>query len=1203
MIGSKRIISILLVGIILLGAIPMNVLATKTDVPTYAAYVWNEGANSSITKYASYKEAWNSLKGTVCITMLSDWKTDTLLTVPEKANITVYMNGFSIDRGLTSGKDSGEVFLVKNKSTLKIYGEKEGTEVTQLTKSTIKGGFNKNGGGGIHIQEEAEVYLYGVSVKGNATSDKNGGGGVRIQGESSLLYMDSFSVISENKSQNGNGGGICVRGEKSSIEGGTVENNTTGESGGGISINAKSCSIDSTVIKNNTAGSGKKGGGIYFAEDCGCSVVGCNISGNKVNKGKGGGIYVDGNGGSLSYCDIQSNTADVGGGVYIDVGDSLDLSGKITVKNNTADYNADYANMFLATTSGKAAYISGYPSDGELHISWDKNVRKGNIIKLSNEKGSYSVRHIKSDIEGYYIYWSWSTKDKKNDRLLRASTTNYSTELPHDSVDVEFSKRYSVKKSGYNGEYDLQEGIFTYRSMKQQNLDAVYYYSDGYFSQTPDNYNESLSTMSLALTMSAFNPRKTEFDNTMHNDGYANMFRNAKLLLSDLGFESDNVYISDSFTKEPTKNSIAYIMGAKELSFSDENNKPYILLPIAVRGAGYGSEWTSNVTLGTSGEAQGFSEAAAQVIEGLDEFLGSDNTINVKEALAEGRVKFWVTGFSRAAATANITAKRLTDTYGENGNQIFSYCFETPKGGVDSQVKKEEWTYNGKYLNLHNIINLGDIVPFVGPQEMGFKRYGVDHYVPGNAETQTGDNIKESVYTTKTKLSVTTYSDNNSFDVDDAEYKERKNAMLQQLALLDDTIVFDDYFCLATINYLGKVFNGKELIGELKNGTKTTGQEWIPLFIQHLCEWGLNGTSNMKEIKSANGDYRKFYTSNTEFAGTNRVTVEESLQYFTTLLFGMDNKSELMEGIKYRFKLLMKNKRYMLSLYDDVIGDWKKLSLYKQKTYSEDMWKILTSDDCYPDGSPIPKISDFVSEEEKPKLEQSLYTVFAFLVHFIGEDYLNKIDLSGVDTTQVHLGTLLYNMSGVLQNHYPEICMAWLRTYDNNYSADSGNKYANTEVNLVKDSKSKKIKVVGEFAVTEGESKVVLKASGSSFFNQELLEGAAIYYQVYENDILKEDWKLYQNPFVLDVSGKTEYTIKAYCVLNETRSEEREFDNRDIRKKDILIGTIMGDYMIARVVVISLVQVLGFGLVYFYVKRKKKKGTWTDDDDATPIEQ
>ena len=59
---------------------------------------------------------------------------------------------------------------------------------------------------------------------------------------------------------------------------------------------------------------------------------------------------------------------------------------------------------------------------------------------------------------------------------------------------------------------------------------------------------------------------------------------------------------------------------------------------------------------------------------------------------------------------------------------MFAYPCEAPKGGTDEAEKLSDESY----FCIHNLINAVDVVPPVGPGQMGFKRYGVDHYIPGS---------------------------------------------------------------------------------------------------------------------------------------------------------------------------------------------------------------------------------------------------------------------------------------------------------------------------------------------------------------------------------------------------------------------------------------------------------------------------------------
>ena len=68
------------------------------------------------------------------------------------------------------------------------------------------------------------------------------------------------------------------------------------------------------------------------------------------------------------------------------------------------------------------------------------------------------------------------------------------------------------------------------------------------------------------------------------------------------------------------------------------------------------------------GSVIGFSDAANQVYGHIRNYIAN---YGLSEKAASGKVKFWVVGYSRAGATANLTAKRLVDSYAEVGNQVY----------------------------------------------------------------------------------------------------------------------------------------------------------------------------------------------------------------------------------------------------------------------------------------------------------------------------------------------------------------------------------------------------------------------------------------------------------------------------------------------------------------------------------------------------
>ncbi|MDR1320119.1 MAG: cell wall-binding repeat-containing protein [Gracilibacteraceae bacterium] len=265
----------------------------------------------------------------------------------------------------------------------------------------------------------------------------------------------------------------------------------------------------------------------------------------------------------------------------------------------------------------------------------------------------------------------------------------------------------------------IQTGFFSYASHSdKKDYPARYYYSDEYFSGISSEYNPSLATMSMCLTMSAFGSNIVD---------YPEKSVNAKALLTELGFTG--FAASPGFLIKPEKDTIGAVAAHKKVVFGeDEDKDEYTLIAAAVRGGGYMGEWASNFTIGTSGTHQGFNEAKEQVFDFLDGYVKSQGIT--------GEVKVWITGYSRAGATANLVAgeidggRRVGGIGGIGGiavkpENLYAYTFETPAGALESAVRSEKL-----YKNIFNHLNPHDPVSRVAPARWDFVRYGEDIYFP-----------------------------------------------------------------------------------------------------------------------------------------------------------------------------------------------------------------------------------------------------------------------------------------------------------------------------------------------------------------------------------------------------------------------------------------------------------------------------------------
>lgn len=247
------------------------------------------------------------------------------------------------------------------------------------------------------------------------------------------------------------------------------------------------------------------------------------------------------------------------------------------------------------------------------------------------------------------------------------------------------------------------------------------YFDEEYFSLPASEYQTHLATASACLALAGFS--------ATIND-YKHCGDNAKKFFNTLGFDS---YTVNEFGNiQPSAHSFGVYLAKKTIG-------DYTLIGVTVRGAGYQMEWASNVSIGDSQGmdydddfADGFEEAADIYITSLKDFIASKNI--------SGKIKLWTAGYSRGGAGVNLATGKLDDALVKNQevipgvsyskDDIYAYCFEPPAGKVFNP-NEDVIKYKGEnYNNIHCILNLNDVVPFVAPKEFGFIRYGIDHYLP-----------------------------------------------------------------------------------------------------------------------------------------------------------------------------------------------------------------------------------------------------------------------------------------------------------------------------------------------------------------------------------------------------------------------------------------------------------------------------------------
>ncbi len=256
-------------------------------------------------------------------------------------------------------------------------------------------------------------------------------------------------------------------------------------------------------------------------------------------------------------------------------------------------------------------------------------------------------------------------------------------------------------------------------------------YSDSYFDKSGYTFQHDLATMTLGLAMASFSSRDAinEKDHSKENQNFIS-------LMKQIGFK--NPQSNEDMTKATTKDSIGVNCAYKKRSDGST------LIAVGIRGDVYRSEWGGNILVGKTGMHENWTQCRNKAIRYVRQYIKENNIT--------GRVKIWVTGYSRSAAVSNLVAGQL-DNGVKLGNgttlapeDLYCYTFECPKGAHVTRVQDE------KYDNIHNILNENDMIAYVVPADWGFCRYGKDYYYPSKASADSDEQYKELSDNAKAKL-------------------------------------------------------------------------------------------------------------------------------------------------------------------------------------------------------------------------------------------------------------------------------------------------------------------------------------------------------------------------------------------------------------------------------------------------------------------
>lgn len=397
-------------------------------------------------------------------------------------------------------------------------------------------------------------------------------------------------------------------------------------------------------------------------------------------------------------------------------------------------------------SSGRYSY-DDYPyTHNASHYCYEyANALYNTAIALHDEYSVYSL--------GFFHNVSFDTKEFAVKVLKDIQNAGYYEVTNVDDLEFVFGD-IADDVTGVGNKFNFAGAL-----EEDYDSSAEYYYTDEYFFKNPDIYNSSLATMSLCLELSTwssydyadwYNPNLSVDDDAFWEDKLVNVktlllgSRDEDKIAAGYGGIGFDHFAANSFWEEaPQKDSIGVVAARKQIT-DESTGEDYTLVAVVVRGGGYGNEWASNVTVGDSGDHQGFADARDKVLKFLcDEYLPyleDDESKNIK---------LWIVGYSRAGATANMVAGAINEGYSlpHNISDVYCYAFAAPMGALGSSI-------SGTHNNIHNVINLNDIVPYVAPYKWGFERYNQDkdYTLPTAATTRDWDDAYEAMIDELEKL-------------------------------------------------------------------------------------------------------------------------------------------------------------------------------------------------------------------------------------------------------------------------------------------------------------------------------------------------------------------------------------------------------------------------------------------------------------------
>lgn len=377
-------------------------------------------------------------------------------------DITIYLNGHSINRNLSEARENGRVIEIASGKTVTIIGPGTITGGYKVAKNTSTNPSQNDGGG---IYNMGNLTLTNVTVTGNRSikitsgdESATGRGGGIYCGNSGSFTMTGGSIY-DNVAEGGGGGIFVDRTPSMTMKDVSISSNTTRDKGAGMRLavpDGITYSIENCTFLMNSATDKKnsEGGAIYFlGNNKTTSILNLNKCSFGYNSAyaKGGAIFSYKGTINATDCDMYDNLAYDAVGVI----DEESKGGSVYIQNLTGGsvFTMDGGSI---TTSG-ALYQGGavfVQSGATMNVQGDVVIQGCSVYEGENniDNNLYldgtNVIHITGPLGPnalIYVSNSGSSSNVVSDPYGYASVANFQLDNSHQRLRYDaVNHRYVV---------------------------------------------------------------------------------------------------------------------------------------------------------------------------------------------------------------------------------------------------------------------------------------------------------------------------------------------------------------------------------------------------------------------------------------------------------------------------------------------------------------------------------------------------------------------------------------------------------------------------------------------------------------------------------------------------------------------------------------------------------------------------------------